>query len=153
MATPLHELEARGSREAYKRKAHAKTHPKPPSSCPDPPSWLSPAALALWEEHIDVIYELGALTTLDVIAMGQLFTAMAEHQEHAASVVRDGAVIEREHYCGPHPEAKLRDEAAKRVVVLLRQCGLTRWGRSGMSLEPPGFKMGEIVDKRGGFAT
>lgn len=153
MQTNITELEARGSRTARTRNKAAGTHPKTPANCPKPPSWLTKEAKALWREHAKSIHELGALGILDVMAVGMLFTAMAEHQAHAAVVARDGAVVSREHYEGPHPEAKLRDDAAKRVVSLLRQCGLTRSGRNGMILEPVKPKVGEIVDKRGGFAT
>lgn len=153
MQTNIDELAARGSRTARTRKKASATHPKTPDVCPDPPSWLRKDAKKLWKEHAAAIHQLGALSILDTMAVGMLFTAMAEHLAHAAVVEREGAVVVRGHYEGPHPEAKLRDDAAKRVVTLMRQCGLTRSGRNGMSLEPVKPKVGEIIDKRGGFAT
>jgi len=131
-------LKARGSwHTARKYEAAAQTHPEPPEAVPEPPSWLTAGALALWYEHASTIHELGALGLLDVIAMGQLFTAMDEHQEAATTVAREGSVISKEHYTGPHPLIKARDDASKRVATLMRVTGLTRTGRTGMTLSPP----------------
>jgi hypothetical protein len=50
-------------------------------------------------------------------------------------VGRDGALVHFPHYSGPNPEARLRDDAAKRILLLLRQCGLTRASRAGTPMQ------------------
>jgi P27 family predicted phage terminase small subunit len=113
------------------RKSKAAPAPAPPA----PPSWLSAEALALWREHSPVWHELGALGRLDVHACGMLCSELATYNGHAANVARDGALVHFPHYSGPNPEARLRDDAAKRILLLLRQCGLTRASRAGTPMQ------------------
>jgi phage terminase small subunit len=79
-----------------------------------------------------------------------LCSELATYNEHAANVARDGAVVERPHYSGPHPEAKLRDDASKRILLLLRQTGLTRASRVGTSMmetktATPASQLGKVT--------
>jgi P27 family predicted phage terminase small subunit len=104
-------------------------------SVPEAPSWLSAEARQLWKEHAPTWHELGALGRLDVHAAALLCAELAAFNAHSVAVARDGAVVNFPHYSGVHPEAALRDNAAKRITLLLRQMGLTRASRAGTSMQ------------------
>ena len=124
---------------------------------PSPPSWLSDAAKALWAEHSPTWAELGALGKLDVHSIAMLCEEMAAFNRHRDAVLTEGALVHFPHFTGPNPNAKLRDDAAKRIVLLLRQCGLTRASRAGTSMmEAPAqaSPASLLLDKwEGDFAT
>jgi len=131
-------------------KSPRKSKAAPAPEVPSPPSWLSAEALALWREHAPVWAALGALGKLDVHACGMLCSELATYNAHAANVARDGAVVNFPHYSGVHPEAKLRDDASKRILLLMRQCGLTRASRAGTPMQEtktatPASQMGKIT--------
>ncbi len=114
-----------------RRKSKAPVAPE----VPEAPSWLSTDAKSLWAEHAPTWAELGALGRLDVHAAAMLCEEMAAFQRHRDAVLTEGALVQFPHFTGPNPNAKLRDDAAKRIVLLLRQCGLTRASRAGTAMQ------------------
>ena len=137
------------------RRQKPKAAPAP--AVPEAPSWLSAEALALWREHSPVWHQLGALGALDVHAAALLCSELAAFNTHSMAVARDGAVVNFPHYSGVHPEAVLRDNAAKRITLLLRQMGLTRASRAGTSMmeAPPRATPASLLMDRweGDYAT
>ena len=118
-----------------KSQPRRKSKAAPAPVVPPAPSWLSAEALALWDEHSATWSALGALGKLDVHVAAMLCSELAAFNAHSAAVARDGAVVEKSHYSGVHPEAVLRDNASKRITILLRQMGLTRASRNGTSMQ------------------
>lgn len=115
----------------------AETHPAPGPVAPDPPSWLSAEGTRLWEQHAPDAHRHGALTSLDTMAFGLLCERLSDFLRYSEQVRREGAVVAKEHYSGPHPAAKLAADAAAAVVSLLDRMALSPKARAGIKLKPP----------------
>ena len=135
--TSSEQLALRGSWRAKARAKAEASHPTPGPVAPDPPSWLSADARALWQEHAPDAHRHGALGPLDVMCFALLCERLADYLSYRAVVAAEGATVVREHYAGPHPAAKLAADAAAAVVTLLDRCALSPKARQGVRLKTP----------------
>jgi P27 family predicted phage terminase small subunit len=138
-------LTRRGSRVAHKRKQAEATHPDAVTTAPPAPSWLSEGGKSMWAIHAPEAASAGLLTSCDLLIFGLLCDSLHQYCELRDQVALEGSIIVRDHYCGPNPAAKLRDDASKTILALSRQCGLTPTSRVGLKISPPSKKpAGEI---------
>jgi len=137
-------LKLRGSWRAQTRQ----NEPKPESSRPKPPSWLSPEARTVFlylSRHLDAV---GVLTRLDQNALARYATLWIRYQKAEAFVAKHGDTYVVHGKPGPngeqgqpilktYPQWRHALALAQELVRLEREFGLTPSARTRLSVEVP----------------
>jgi P27 family predicted phage terminase small subunit len=112
--------------------------PQPPPGLPQPPDWLSPVALAKWNELTPLLAVTGVLTTLDGDALARYCVTFAEWKKHLSICERGGDVLivrdegGRVRYTQVGPSATLVRQHGQTLHKLAIEFGLTPAARSGV---------------------
>ena len=70
-----------------------KHEPRPRKATPQPPAWLTPAALVLWQAALLELDAMGIMTPADSTALGLYAQALAEYVDAKAIVARAGLIV------------------------------------------------------------
>ena len=132
---------------AFDRNGHrANAHePKPKAARLTVPPVLKgdKAATAAYRMYAKRALDLGVMTEWDDTAMAMLAKAHAELWEHESALKTEGYKRKDE---GPNPRVRMRDKAAERLLILLREFGMTASARSG--IRPTGAGGGRGLAER-----
>ena len=102
---------------------------------PAPPKGLSPKARGIWKELAPAVFREDLLEAPDYATFGVLCDTLADYRRLRDQVIKDGTTINKEHYTGANPDAKLRDEARKQFLVYAKECGMTYAARHALRLD------------------
>ena len=123
------------------RRALRENEPDPERGIPDPPMWLSSAALDHWREIAPELDALGVLTTVDGLALAMLCEAWADYRQAREILALEGSTYTRMTAAGStsvvaRPEAAISSDAWKRMKSMLIEFGLTPSSRTRVSIRP-----------------
>ncbi len=162
--TPTEKLLARNSWRG--KEAKRKNEIKVPSikDVPEPPSWLTIGGKEQFERLAPGIQASGLLSAADIDALAAYAERLSQYIElrDAASkenptllsvVTLDDGTMVADGLQRANPLHKLRDEAARDCDRLRRELGMSPASRVGLVVEKPKAKIGEIIDRKAGFAT
>ncbi len=120
---PTAELLQIGNKDALRRRQH---EPRPEAGSPGKPSNLSEVAAIVWDHYALMLENVGILTIVDGIALQQLCECFSEWFKYDQAIRESGAT-----YTTPsgmirvRPEVRLRTEARRDLLRLLKEFGLT----------------------------
>lgn len=129
--TPTDELEKRGSWYAKTAKRQFEVNADPLTEVPAAPDWLTPGGVKIWNAHAPAAVENGLLTPMDVGAFALYCDSLHEYRIARDQVERDGINLDGR----LNPAVRVRDEARKSVISLLREIGHTPASRVGLVLD------------------
>ena len=117
-----------------KRTIDARTPPGPMPSMPD---WITdPAAVLIWQQHSDVVHNLGLLESLDAIGFALLCDSIATLIDMRDQFSRDGAYTNSVGENGAlqvNPLCQLIAQQVKGVLSLAAEYGMTPRGRVSLT--------------------
>lgn len=117
-----------------KRTIDART---PPGPMPPMPDWITdPAAIAIWQQHSDVVHNLGLLESLDAIGFALLCDSIATLMDMRDQFSQDGAYTNSVGENGAlqvNPLCQLIAQQVKGVLSLAAEFGMTPRGRVSLT--------------------
>jgi len=134
--TPTALLKLRGSRLAAEREAN---EPKVGRGRPAMPTWLMPAAKAIWRHVSAELEQMGLLTTADGDALARYCQTLARWVRAQRIIARRGETFATKTTAG-HPTIKLRPEVglvkglAVELAKLEASFGLTPSARASLAV-------------------
>src|SRR5436190_20764683 len=99
----------------------ARVAPRVPAECPEPPTWLSAAALEEWNRLGPQLAAAGLLTLLDAVAFGMLCTAYADVIEAQRDVERFGRLIRDRGVARVSPVLRILRAAREHYLAMLKE--------------------------------
>lgn len=129
--TPTKELEKRGAWRAKTALRQFEVQADPLTEVPAAPEWMTPGGADIWNAHAPAAVENGLLTPMDVGAFALYCDALYEYRVARDQVERDGITIDGR----LNPAVRVRDEARKSILAILREIGHTPASRVGLVLD------------------
>jgi P27 family predicted phage terminase small subunit len=105
---------------------------------PLPPAHLSEGAQAQWRALAPAAFELGTLTTPDLVAFALLAETLATAESARQTVAREGFTVGTgDGGSKPHPAVRIMETARGQARPLLHSFGLMPLSRQSMDIHPP----------------
>lgn len=109
----------------------------------EPPSWLSPAALAHWKPASEQLDKAGLLSNVDADALGLYCDSLATFEEATKQITRTGRIIKSPSgYPMQSPWLAIQNKAKEQMMKLQQEFGKTPSARSRIQAKPRGGKKG-----------
>lgn len=135
--TPTKILEQQGSRRAKERKGE----PQPKAATPDPPSWLSTNAKAVWRQVAKELLVLSILTTIDRNTLARYCVLWVRWRRAEDVLESEGMTYETETKSGSiilqRPEVTIAKALAAELLKVEREFGMTPGSRASIKVEGP----------------
>ena len=120
------------------RKDRASAREPRPSGEPTCPTFLSPAAKAVWRRVAPELISLGVAKAVDQDVLGAYCSAVADFHAADAIIQRDGLVCEgAKGGTVRHPATIIKAAAAELIRRLGAEFGMTPASRSRVNADPP----------------
>ena len=129
-------------RGTFRKDRVNKNAPNPALVCPKPSKSLNDKERKVWNELAPILYDVGVLTEMDVVAMTFLCRDIAMYQECIAIVKKEGRIIEMVGSQGQivrkvNPWHTIQRQLADSILQMLREFGMT-----------PASRMKIVVDEK-----
>ena len=125
---------------SYRADRHGGRMARQPGEIPDKPAWLPPEASAEWDRIAPTLAPLGLLTPLDRAAFVAYCLAWAEFVWAVKEVQQAGITYEAEGKLKPHPAVRIASNAAKLMLQLAGEFGMTPAARTRLRIELAEFE-------------
>lgn len=113
--------------------------PKPPPSKPRCPSWLQPYAKTVWRRLVDILDDLGVLTTADRETMAVFCEAVADYRDATEKLAKTGLLVQgQKGNAVTNPLWRIKRDAGKAIAEMSARFGLTPADRVRLMGEPDG---------------
>jgi len=114
--------------------------PRPDTSPPAPPEWLTPEALAEWQRRAPELHRIGILTSIDAVAFGTRCQLVADYVAAQQKLARFGSVMrssDSKKRAVISPFLRIRDRCLELLLKHEIEFGLTPSSRSRVTASPP----------------
>ena len=117
-------------RGTYRKDRVNKNAPNPPLVCPKPSKSLNEKERKVWNELAPMLYDVGVLTKMDVVALTLLCRDIAMYQECIATLKKEGKVIKMIGSQGQivrkvNPCYTIQRQLSDGILQMLREFGMT----------------------------
>jgi len=129
-------------RGTFRKDRVNKNAPNPALVCPKPSKSLNNKEKKVWNELAPMLFNLGVLTEMDVVALTLLCRDLAMYQECIATIKKEGRVIKMVGSQGQivhkvNPCYTIHRQLADSILQMLREFGMT-----------PASRMKIVVDEK-----
>ncbi|MCZ7414302.1 phage terminase small subunit P27 family [Streptomyces sp. WMMC897] len=121
--------------------------PQPDVGDLEPPAWLDPEALEVWDQYAADLTDKGVLTAWDLETFANLCDAVVRRRRAAAALAAEGEVIDAPVFNkngdetgtrrGKNPWCLVLDSADAQVRSYATRFGLTPSDRAQLAIKPP----------------
>lgn len=120
---------------SYRADRHGQQGARLPGEAPDKPAWLSPEASAEWDRLAPMLASLDLLTALDRAAFALYCQTWADFVRAVQEVRQAGITYEVEGNLKTHPAVKIASNAAKQLLQMAGEFGMTPAARTRLRIE------------------
>jgi len=129
-------------RGTFRKDRVNKNAPNPVHVCPKPSKSLNDKERKVWNELAPILYDVGVLTEMDVVALTLLCRDIAMYQVCIATIKKEGRIIEMVGSKGQtirkvNPCYTIQRQLADSILQMLREFGMT-----------PASRVKIVVDKK-----
>lgn len=119
------------------KRALNKEEPKPRQQLPEPPGHLDTGAKREWRRVAPELHQLGLLTVLDVDALAIYCVCWSRWVAATRQLNKEGFVVEGPQGPRPSPWLTVANTAAKQMLAMAIEFGMTPSSRARIKVEPP----------------
>lgn len=122
----------------FRKDRHSTAAPEPPVTAPEPPKWLTGAALAEWKRIVPLLIKENCVTAWDRAAL----TAYCEEWKLYSNVTQKIRILKGLTVTGSkkqkaeHPLLRVREKCFRRLLQVCAEFGLTPASRARLNIQP-----------------